>query len=211
MRSVVGEGWVIFFDAFLILFEKVFKVMNEIFGHSHLTDVYFGLFTCKIFLVDFLAQFIECSKVFLNKFLVFLILEAFVGGQGRMSVQIGVTNLVDDIFAGSIERCTKFVFQQIEISINSLLEDSTFRLYATIHCVFPYKSQNLFLIQKHGCPHVIVILLQAVLTSCCFFPNAALRCAKHSYFLPVLTLVHYSSIILCNGTELSQSPYKTHS
>ena len=198
MRIVMTECRMILLDIFLVFLYQVLQIMNQIFSHPHLIHIYLGLLLCQFLLTYFLTQLIQSPKIFLHQFFVFLVLQPFVGGKGGIGVEIGVANLVDDIFASCVQRTAELVFDQIEIGVDSFLQNSAFRFNTTIHSIFFDQPHHILLIQKHSRSHMVVILFYTVLAARRLLPYTTLRRAKCCYLLPVLAFVHFIYFLLLN-------------
>lgn len=107
-----------------------------------------------------------------------------------MDVEVGVTDLVYYVLAGSVQRCRQLVLQQVEVSVDGLLQHPALWLDGVVHGVLLYDGNYLLLPQKDCGPHVVVVFLHAGLTAGSFFPDAAVRGAEQCNFLSVLALVH---------------------
>ena len=185
-------------DIFLVFLYQILQIMNQILSHPHLIYIYLRLFLCQFLLTYFLTQLIQSPKIFLYQFFVFLILQPLVSRKGGIGVEIWVTNLIDDIFASSVQRTAELVFDQIEICVDSLLQNSAFRFNTTIHGIFFDQPHHILLIQKHSRPHMIMILFNTVLTTRRLLPYTTFWSTKCCYLLPVLTFVHFIYFLLLN-------------
>ena len=165
MRIVMTECRMILLDIFLVFLNQVLQIMNQIFSHPHLIYINLRLLLCQFLLTYFLTQLIQSPKIFLHQFFVFLILQPFVCRKGGIGVEIGVANLVDDIFASCVQRTAELVFDQVEIGVDGLLQNSAFRFNTAIHGIFFDQPHHILLIQKHSRPHMVMILFNTVLTT----------------------------------------------
>lgn len=80
--------------------------------------------------------------------------------------------MIDDVFADCIDGGSDFSLYEIEVAVDSLLKQPALWLDVAVHCVLFNKRYDLFLCQEGSGPHMIMILLHADVTSCCFFPYA---------------------------------------
>ena len=198
MGIVMIKSRMVLLDIFLVFLDQILQIMNQILSHPHLIYIYLRLFLCQFLLTYFLTQLIQCPEIFLHQFFVFLILQSLVSRKGGIGVEIGVTNLVDDVFASSVQRTAELIFDQIEICVNGLLQNSAFRFNTTIHSIFFDLPHHILLIQKHSRSHMVVILFYTVLAARRLLPYTTLRRAKCCYLLPVLAFVHFIYFLLLN-------------
>jgi hypothetical protein len=128
----------------------------------------------------------------LYQFFVFFILEPLIRGESIIAIEIGVADLVDNIFADNIDRGCNLIFDEIEVAVYGFLKQSALGLDAAIHCVFFHKRDDLILGQKNSWSHMVVVFFHADVATCCLLPNATVGCAESCYLLTVLTLIHYN-------------------
>lgn len=70
-----------------------------------LGQIYPILLFGQLFLLDFYCHFEKCFEFLLCDLPVFFVLESFVGGEMVVCEEIWISNLIDDVLAGEIERC----------------------------------------------------------------------------------------------------------
>ena len=198
MGRIMTKSRMILLYTLLILLDNILQVMNQILSHSHLTHIYLGLLFRQLLLTYFLTQLIQSPKVLLNKFLILLILQPLISRQSRMSIQVRIANLINNILTSRIQRSTQLIFDQIKIRINRLLQYSTLGFNTTIHGILLNKAQNVILIEEDSSPHMVMILLDTVLTTTSLLPHTALWRAEHSDLLTVLAFIHRWVFLLLN-------------
>ena len=74
MSVIMNKSRMIFLDILLILLDKLIQIPYQILCHPHLIHINLSLLLRQIFFINFLTQLKQSSKIFLNQFLVLLIL-----------------------------------------------------------------------------------------------------------------------------------------
>ena len=202
MCGVMRKRRVIFFDIVLILFDEVFQTSNQIFSHFHLVYINFRLLFCQVFLVYFLTQLIKNPEVLLNQLLVLFVFEAFVGRKSTVGIEVGIADLVDDVFACSIKRAAELGFDEVEICIDGLLKDPTLGFDAAVHRVLLDECRDILFVEKDSSSHMVVVLFDTGIAARGFLPDTALAGAEGGNFLPVFALVHYNLTNIVWSNEL---------
>ncbi len=54
-----------------------------------------------------------------------------------MVIEEGVTNLIDDILGGEINRVDELTFEEVEVTVDSLLKHAAFGFDVALEGVFP--------------------------------------------------------------------------
>lgn len=101
----------------------------------------------QLFLLEFYCHLEKCLEFLLCDLPVFFVLESFVGGEMVVCEEIWISDLIDDIFAGKIERCAQLCLHLVEIVVDRLLQQSTFGFYRIFKRKFLDSILNLILIQ----------------------------------------------------------------
>ena len=193
----------------LVLLDHCLQNPKELLGVSHFLEIDPVLLPRQVPLLDPHCVLVEGPELLLRNFAVLLILESLVGGEGVVGVEEGVPDLIDDIFAGEVERVGQLGLDLVEVVVDRLLEQPALRLYGTLHCELADEGEDLLLGQVQDTAEVVVVAAQALLTPAALFRLAVLGSAKKCYALTVLTFVHFSDSIY-NHPNPSHQPAASH-
>lgn len=112
-----------------------------------LGQIYPILLFGQLLLLEFYCHLKKCFEFLLCDLPVFFVLESFVGGEMVVRKEIWISDLIDDIFAGKIERCAQLCLYLVEIVVDRLLQQSTFWFHSVFKRKFLDSILNLILIQ----------------------------------------------------------------
>jgi hypothetical protein len=88
--------------------------------------------------VYLLRDFIEVFKLLLNQFLIFLVFQALISRKSIITIQIGITDLIDNILADNVDRVSNLIFDEVKVAVNRLLQKTALGFYAAVHRIFLY-------------------------------------------------------------------------
>jgi len=182
----------ILFHTYLILFKRIFKYIHQLRSTLQLLNIDFGLLTCNLFVTYFLTQFVKIFEILLPKFSILLVFQSSISSKGVNSIEIGITDMVYQIFTNNVNRIRDLCLNCSKIAINSLLQHATFRFWLTLDSKLLENGANILFIEENSGSHMIMILLDTNLTARRFFPNTAVRSTEIVYFLTMFTLIHFS-------------------
>lgn len=80
----------------------------------------------------------------MKKFFILFVFKAFICRECIVAIEIGVSDLVDDVLANDIDRSCDLIFDEVKVAVYCFLKKSAFWLYATIHSVLFYQCDYLF-------------------------------------------------------------------
>ena len=99
--------------------------------------------------------------------------------------------MVDYIFADEIDGVIYFIFDEIEVVIDGLLQYSAFWFACMIQLILFNQILNLLFLQKQSLTYVIVILFDTGLATSQFFAGTAICGTKNADFISMLAFVHH--------------------
>ena len=109
----------------------------------------------------------------MDEFFVFFVFEAFVGGKSVIGVEVGVADLVDDVFADEVYGIGEFALDLVEVTVNRLLQQSTLGLDGVVYRILAHQPYDFLFAQEDSRTHVVMILFNAEITAPCLSPDAA--------------------------------------